>query len=263
MGFFDWLSNIGDWFVDTLGNIGSGVAHIFGGEAGWEKKRNEYIQKATDKWNEQQKLLNETYQKFVEDYTGEKGNALAYKIARENSGYIASKTDESNKEQARKAQQNVGVGKSQAAMSSANLSTYDQTFDENLDNQVETVSNFFKDKVAGADELKKQYDEQLKTKYNQTLSYYEQAGMADTMLEARMRDQLDNIDASTMSFLSDKRKKDIFSMDINSTIILIYIIKLLTTFKPKDYEDFVLIDQCNEFFQLWKKYHGKRSNDQK
>lgn len=255
MGFFDWIYNAGYYIVDALGDIGSGVAHIFGGEAGWEKTRDEYIQKATDKWNEQQKLLNDTYQKFVEDYTGEKGNALAYKIARENSGYIASKTDESNKEQARKAQQNVGVGKSQAAMSSANLSTYDQTFDENLDNQVETVSNFFKDKVAGADELKKQYDDQLKTQYNQSLSYLEQAKWSDTMQKARMKNQIDNIDASTMSFLSDKRKKDIFSMDINSTIIMIYIIKLLTTFKPKDYEDFVLIDQCNEFFQLWKKYY--------
>lgn len=247
----DQVEGVNNWIADQVGDVWDGIGSSFGFETEAQKMRREQQEAATNAWNTKRQELTDSFNKYKEEWTGTKGAAKAYDMAKAATGSITAGQVEGAVREAQNAQRSVGVNKAQAAMNANNSAgqTYADTYD--VDSQADKLNKQIQAEVEANEQAYNAQDALMQEQYQSELADIARKKNSDLGLGASIN--LGDIwgqytDRNRIT--SDENEKDDL-LPVNADTCALQLLTILKDFEIKTPEDYQLLIMALQFLDLW------------
>ena len=249
----DTIQGVNNWFADQVGDVWDGIGSSLGFETEAQKMRREQQEAATNAWNTKRQELADSFNKYKEEWTGSKGAAKAYDMAKAATGSITASQVEGAIKEAQNAQRTTGINKAQAALSANNIAgqTYADTYD--VDTQADKLNQQIQSEVTANEQAYNAQDALMQEQYQGELADIARKKNSDLGLGASV--DLGNAfghytDRSKIT--SDENEKDNL-LPVNADTCALHLLTILKDFEVKDDEDYKLLMMALQYLDLWSK----------
>ena len=246
------VQGVNNWIADQVGDVWDGIGSSLGFETEAQKMRREQQEAATNAWNTKRQELADSFNRYKEEWTGTKGAAKAYDMAKAATGSITAGQVEGAVKEAQNAQRSVGVNKAQAAMNANNMAgqTYADTYD--VDAQADKLNNQIQAEVNANEQAYNAQDALMNEQYQGELADISRKKNSDLGLGASVN--IGNIwgDYTHPNITSDENEKDGL-LPVNADTCALHLLTVLKDFELKTPEDYQLLIMALQFLDLWSK----------